>query len=44
MKSPEVIKWPDGHFRRTIYALGPYIADYPEQMLIACLVYGWCHW
>ncbi|KAH9965583.1 hypothetical protein BJV74DRAFT_869979 [Russula compacta] len=33
---------PDGHFRRVIYGLGPYIADYPEQALLACIVQGWC--
>ncbi|KAF8259942.1 hypothetical protein EI94DRAFT_1706678 [Lactarius quietus] len=31
MMSPLVLKCPDGHFRRTIFGLGPYIADYPEQ-------------
>ncbi|KAF8261399.1 hypothetical protein EI94DRAFT_1773444 [Lactarius quietus] len=25
-----------------IYGLGPYIADYPEQVLLACVVSGWC--
>ncbi|KAH9975649.1 hypothetical protein BJV74DRAFT_862382 [Russula compacta] len=33
---------PDGHFCRVIYGLGPYIADYPEQALLACIVQGWC--
>ncbi|KAJ7856063.1 hypothetical protein B0H14DRAFT_3085331 [Mycena olivaceomarginata] len=28
---PEVVRCPDGHFRRVIYGIGPYIADYPEQ-------------
>jgi hypothetical protein len=32
----------DGHYRRVIYQLGPYIADYPEQALLACIVQGWC--
>ncbi|KAI9441589.1 hypothetical protein H4582DRAFT_2110402 [Lactarius indigo] len=31
-----------GHFRRVIYSIGPYIADYPEQALLACIVQGWC--
>jgi hypothetical protein len=22
--------------------LGPYIADYPEQTLLTCVVQGWC--
>jgi Plavaka transposase len=32
----------DGHFRRVIYGLGPYIADYPEQTLLSLVVSGWC--
>ena len=32
----------DGHYRRIIYGLGPYIADYPEQVLLTCVVQGWC--
>lgn len=42
MTTPEVAKCPDGHYRRVIYGLGPYIADYPEQVLAACVVQGWC--
>ena len=42
MTQPDVVKCPDGHYRRTIYTLGPYIADYPEQVLIATVVSGWC--
>lgn len=42
MTTPEVTLCPDGHFRRAIYGLGPYIADYPEQVLLACIVQGWC--
>jgi hypothetical protein len=42
MTTPEIIRFPDGHFRRVIYGLGPYIADYPEQALLACIVQGWC--
>ncbi|KAJ7673067.1 hypothetical protein DFH06DRAFT_1358827 [Mycena polygramma] len=36
MTTPEVVRCPDGHFRRVIYGLGPYIADYPEQVWLAC--------
>ncbi|KAG0693860.1 hypothetical protein DFH29DRAFT_815943 [Suillus ampliporus] len=32
----------DRHFRRVIYGLGPYIADYEEQVLLTCIVRGWC--
>lgn len=42
MTTPEVTRCPDGHFRRVIYGLGPYIADYPEQCLLACIVQNWC--
>lgn len=37
-----VARCPDGHFRRIIFDLGPYIADYMEQVLIANIVQGWC--
>ena len=42
MMVPEVVRCPDGHFRRAIYSLGPYIADYPEQVWLAGIVQGWC--
>ncbi|KAF8431821.1 hypothetical protein L210DRAFT_3614448 [Boletus edulis BED1] len=42
MTTPEVVKYGDGFFRRTIYSLGPYIADYEEQVLLTCIVRGWC--
>ena len=42
MTTSEVVRYGDGHYRRTIYGLGPYIADYPEQVLLACIVQGWC--
>ncbi|KAJ6561586.1 hypothetical protein B0H10DRAFT_2169275 [Mycena sp. CBHHK59/15] len=42
MTMPEVTLFGDGHYRRVIYSLGPYIADYPEQVLLACVVQGWC--
>jgi len=42
MTVPEVTLCPDGYYRRAIYGLGPYIADYPEQVLLSCIVQGWC--
>jgi len=42
MEKPQVLRYGDGYYRRTIYGLGPYIADYPEQVLLACIVQGWC--
>lgn len=42
MTHPIILRFPDGHFRRAIFDIGPYIADYPEQALLACIVNGWC--
>ena len=40
--TPEVYRCPDQHYRRVIWGIGPYIADYPEQVLLACIVQDWC--
>jgi hypothetical protein len=42
MTTPEIVRCPDGHFRRVIYGIGPYIADYPEQVWLAAIVQNWC--
>ncbi|KAG1869944.1 hypothetical protein F4604DRAFT_1584059, partial [Suillus subluteus] len=42
MTKPKVARFGDGHFRRVIYGLGPYIADYEEQVLLGCIVKRWC--
>ena len=42
MSEPEVVRCGDGFYRRVIYGMGPYIADYPEQVLISGIVQGWC--
>jgi hypothetical protein len=42
MTTPDVVRCCDGHFRRAVYGIGPYIADYPEQALLCCIVQGWC--
>ncbi|KIJ10952.1 hypothetical protein PAXINDRAFT_16109 [Paxillus involutus ATCC 200175] len=42
MINPEVIHFGDGYYRRVMYGLGPYIANYEEQVLLACIVRGWC--
>ncbi|CAA7264658.1 unnamed protein product [Cyclocybe aegerita] len=42
MVKPRVTCCADGHYRRVIYGLGPYIADYPEQALLACIMQNWC--
>jgi len=38
----EVVRCSDLHYRRVVYGLGPYIADYEEQALLACIVRNWC--
>ncbi|KAH7918155.1 hypothetical protein BV22DRAFT_1108435 [Leucogyrophana mollusca] len=42
MTTPEVTRCADGHYRRVIYGLGPYIADYEEQVVLAGIVREWC--
>lgn len=42
MTQYEVLRCGDGHFRRIIYGLGPYIADYEEQVVLSCCVKNWC--
>ena len=42
MTTPEVLCCPDGHFCCIIYGIRPYITDYPEQVLLACIVQNWC--
>ncbi|KAG2076162.1 hypothetical protein BDR04DRAFT_1125739 [Suillus decipiens] len=42
MTMPEVACFGDGHYCCVIYGLGPYIADYEEQVLLACIVQRWC--
>ncbi|KAH8977871.1 hypothetical protein EDB92DRAFT_1937736 [Lactarius akahatsu] len=42
MSEPEVVRCANGFHQRVIYGLSPYIADYPEQVLISCIVTNWC--
>lgn len=42
MSHPVVLRCPDGHYRRVIYDLAAFIADYPEQVYLAGTVQGWC--
>ncbi|TCD71132.1 hypothetical protein EIP91_012080 [Steccherinum ochraceum] len=42
MTTPHVMLCPDGHYRKTIFGLGPFIADYPEQVVLSGIVSGWC--
>lgn len=42
MIDPVIRRCPDGHFRRVIYDLVAFIADYPEQVMLTGTVQGWC--
>ncbi|KAG5640456.1 hypothetical protein DXG03_008589 [Asterophora parasitica] len=42
MIKPRITRCANRHFRWVIYGFGPYIADYPEQALLSCIVSGWC--
>jgi hypothetical protein len=42
MTTLEVVHCPDSHFHYTIYGLGPYIADYSEQVWLSGIVQNWC--
>ncbi|KAH9008005.1 hypothetical protein EDB84DRAFT_1591273 [Lactarius hengduanensis] len=42
MTTPVVRRCPDGHYRRVVFNIGPFIADYPEQIMLAGVVQGWC--
>ncbi|KAG2045477.1 hypothetical protein BDR06DRAFT_1057650, partial [Suillus hirtellus] len=42
MTKPIVCRCPDGHFRRVIYDLAAFIADYPEQVMLSGIVQNWC--
>ncbi|KAI9572241.1 hypothetical protein HD554DRAFT_2203035 [Boletus coccyginus] len=32
----------NGHYHHVVFGLGPYIADYEEQVLLSCIIRGWC--
>ncbi|KAJ2917661.1 hypothetical protein MD484_g2813, partial [Candolleomyces efflorescens] len=42
MSTPVVRQCPDAHYRRVIYDFAAFIADYPEQVMLAGTVQGWC--
>ena len=42
MTKPVVRRCLDGHYRRVIYDLAGFIADYPEQVVLVGTVSGWC--
>ncbi|KAG2037356.1 hypothetical protein BDR03DRAFT_864200, partial [Suillus americanus] len=42
MTVPDVVCCPNSHYRHVIYGLGPYIANYPEQVALSGVVQNWC--
>ncbi|KAF8833516.1 hypothetical protein BDN67DRAFT_985983 [Paxillus ammoniavirescens] len=42
MTRPKIVWFGDGHFWKVIYDLGPHIADYEEQVVLAGIVHNWC--
>ena len=42
MMKPVVCRCPDGHYHCVIYDIGLFIANYPEQVMLAGVVQGWC--
>ncbi|KAL4063822.1 hypothetical protein J3A83DRAFT_4361909 [Scleroderma citrinum] len=42
MTEPKVMQFGDGHYCNVIFGLSPYITDYEEEVLLACIVQGRC--
>ena len=42
MKVPKTVLGGDNYYWHVIYALAAYIADYEEQVLLSCIICGWC--
>ena len=42
MTTPVVRQCPNGHYCRVIFDLAAFIADYPEQVMLAGIVQGRC--
>jgi len=42
MENPVVRRCPDGHFRRVVYDLIAFVADYPKQAMLTGIVREWC--
>ena len=42
MMTPELLRCSDNQYRQVILGVGPYIADYPEQVLVSGVVQNWC--
>ncbi|KIK23783.1 hypothetical protein PISMIDRAFT_10595 [Pisolithus microcarpus 441] len=42
MTKPTIMQFGNGHYRCIVFGLSPYITDYEEQVLLVCIVQGWC--
>ncbi|KAI6101179.1 hypothetical protein F5141DRAFT_1065946 [Pisolithus sp. B1] len=42
MTTPQLMKCPNHHFCHVIFGISPYIADYPEQVLVSGILQNWC--
>ena len=42
MTTPVVHRCPDGHYHHVIFDFASFIANYPEQVLLAGVVSNWC--
>ena len=42
MSTPEKVQCANGFYQKAVYGIGPYIADYPEQVLVSGIVQGRC--
>ena len=42
MSTPAIYHCPNGHFCHIIFGIGPFIADYPEQVMLVGIKQGWC--
>ena len=43
-KTPTVYRCSNGHFHWVIFILGPFIADYSEQVMLSGVLQNWCPW
>ncbi|KAH9923725.1 uncharacterized protein BXZ73DRAFT_91410 [Epithele typhae] len=42
MHIPLPLRCPNGHWCAAIFDIGPFLADYPEQVYVSGIVQGWC--
>ncbi|KAI6024539.1 hypothetical protein EDC04DRAFT_2869370 [Pisolithus marmoratus] len=42
MTVPETVLFGDQYYCHVIYSFAAYIADYEEQVLLSCIMHGWC--